>query len=544
MAQLVLRRKWKRPPTGRIVLEEQHPLAAGLVLLVDWRRGAADVIRGPAPSTSYAGQVAATKGGEARPLTAEGHEFGYGPIAAEWTLMSFAQLGAARSALISQCSSDASKPQTYLCGNTDAGFGQTAGSLAFGRGLNAAETALITAPGAIDADPHAYLGLHSSQGVSELWRDGAKFASAAKSAAMSGADRRIRIEGIYTFSGWHSSANLHILDAVWAVGLLPELAQAVTENPWQIFRRDPERRYFGAGGSTSQDLAGSGTATASGSADLAAQIAVAGVGVSLASGSASLTGSKPLAASGAATATGTAAPAIAIALSALGLSVSSGTAALSSAASGSLAASGGATAGGSAALAANVTISASGLAQAAASAGLSAAVLLAGAGAAQAAGNGALAAQLRLAASGAAQAGGSAALQGSAAGQLSGYGQVVASGSAVLTLDVRLAATGGAQAGGSGALSSGSTAPLAASGGAAAGGSGVIAASISLTAAGFVQAMGAGYLVVQVPLSASGGAAAAGAAGLVDLDALVLIESARFAVRSARVTRFEVRRWA
>ena len=231
-----------------------------------------------------------------------------------------------------------------------------------------------------------------------------------------------------------------------------------------------------ASGGTSQDLAGSGAATASGTASLAAQIALAGVGVSLASG--------------------TATPKIDIALSALGLAVSSGSATLSGAAAGSLAASGAATASGSAALAANVTISATGLAQAAAAAGLSAAVLLAGAGAAAAAGNAALAVQLQALAQGAAQAGGSATVSGSAAGELSGYGQASASGAALLTLDVRLAAAGSAGASGSGTLQEYGTA-------------------VNLTAAGFVQAMGAGVLKIDIALAAIGAGRASGAALLV-----------------------------
>lgn len=253
---------------------------------------------------------------------------------------------------------------------------------------------------------------------------------------------------------------------------------------------------LGAGGST-QDLAGSGAATASGTATPSAQVAIAGVGVSLAGG--------------------TAQTAAAIALSAIGLTVASGTGALSSSASGSLAASGAATAGGSAATVANVTISASGLAQAAAQAGVSAAVLLSGAGAAAAAGNAALAVQLQALAQGAAQASGSATVSGSAAGELSGYGQASASGAALLTLDVRLAAAGSGAASGSGTLSAGDAATLAASGGAAASGSGAVAASVTLTAAGFVQAMGAGMLHVQIPLSAAGGAIAAGVAALSEL---------------------------
>lgn len=516
MAQIVLRRRWKRAPVGRIVLDEQHPLAVGLALAVDWRRGAADVIRGPAPTVSYAGQVSPTKGSEARNVTAEGHEFGLGPASTEWTLLSFASLGTAKSALLSQ-SSWPNQSQTYLLANTGAGYGPEAGSFCFGSGVNAGDATLLKATSAIDADPRAYLGLHRADGIEEIWWDGANRGSRSKAVTLNQTDARIRIEGIYTYTGWYSGSNLHILDLVWAVGLRPELAQAVTENPWQIFRRDPVKRYFGASIGTSQDLAASGAATATGTATAAAQIALAGVGVSLASGSATVAASRPIAASGASSASGTATPTIDIVLSALGLTVASGTAALSSNASGSLAATGSATAGGSAAAVANVTISASGLAQAAAQAGLAASVLLAGAGAAAAAGNAALAVQLQALAQGSAQASGTATLQGSTAGQLSASGQATAGGTAVLTLDVRLQAAGGAQAGGSVTLSAGDAATLAASGGASASGAGTIAAQVTLTGAGFVQAMGAGVLSIEIPLQAIGGAIAIGTATLSEL---------------------------
>lgn len=319
-------------------------------------------------------------------------------------------------------------------------------------------------------------------------------------------------------------------------------------NPWTMFRADPIRVYSLPSSGTEQALAASGSATATGSTQLAASIALAGVGVALAGGSGTLSGaqSAPLAATGTAAASGTAAPRIDIALSALGLSIATGTATLDAATAGSLAASGSASASGSAAAAANVTISAAGLAQAAAAAGLSAQVLLAGAGAAAAAGNAALAAQLRAAATGGAQASGTATITGSAAGQLTAGGSAQALGSAALVVSVRLAAAGSAAATGAGAVDAGTSQALAGSGQAGATGAAQVVAEVVLTGAGFVQAMGVGYLVVQVDLAGAGAAVADGAAAAVDAGALVLISVARWRVDAAG-RRFTVdaagRRW-
>lgn len=315
-----------------------------------------------------------------------------------------------------------------------------------------------------------------------------------------------------------------------SVALESERALALSEDFSQLFVADPIRIISLPSGGTTQDLAAAGSATATGAATPAAQVALAGVGVSLATGTASATGSAPLTATGAATASGSAAPSVQIALSALGLAVASGTAALSGAASGELAAGGQASAQGAAALVANVTVAASGLAQAAASAGLSAAVLLAGAGAAAAGGNAALAAELHLLAAGAAQASGSATVTGYTGGQLAAGGQAQALGSAALVLDVRLAAAGAATATGSATLDSGSTQAIAASGGAQAVGTGQISAQVVLTGAGFVQAMGAGQLAIQVPLQAAGSATATGSATAIDGEALVLIYNPAFEV--------------
>lgn len=261
----------------------------------------------------------------------------------------------------------------------------------------------------------------------------------------------------------------YIGGAAWARALRQSEAAALSENPWQIFRPRTRRIFVsqGAGGSTLNALA-SGQSQASGTAQLAAQVALAGIGVAVAGGQAAATVAVPLAAAG-----------IAVA-------------------------------GGQANARATVAITAAGLAQAAASAGLSASVLLAGAGAAQAAGNGHLTALLEMLAAGAAEASGSAQLSGGAQGDISASGQASAGGAGVLTVTVSLSAAGVSQASGTASGSAGSPGDVSAAGGAVADGSANITATVLLTAAGFVQAMGAGELVTTVSLAATGGALATG----------------------------------
>lgn len=253
--------------------------------------------------------------------------------------------------------------------------------------------------------------------------------------------------------------------------------------PWQVFPL-AQRAVFISVASGGSAISASGQSSASGSASLAAQVALAAVGVSVAGGGA--------------------APAVSVPLSAAGLSVASG----------------------SANTQATVTISAAGLAQAAAQAGLSASVLLAGAGAAQAAGNAALAAQLNALAVGAAQASGTANLSGGAAGSISATGQAQAGGSALLNITVTLNATGSSQSSGSANLSGGAPGQVAASGGAQAGGSAQIKATVSISAAGYAQAMASGQLSIQIPLSAFGGAISAGSAHLVDVGGSLILTRA------------------
>ncbi len=268
-------------------------------------------------------------------------------------------------------------------------------------------------------------------------------------------------------------------------------ALAILQNPWQIFEDEEDYVFVpAAGGGSTLNASASGGSVASGSANLAAQIALAGVGVSVAGGSANAGASVPLSAAGIATATGSATPA------------------------------------------ATITINASGLAQAAGSAGLSASVLLAGAGAAQAAGNATLAAQLNALAAGAAQAGGSANLSGGAPGELNASGQAQASGSAVLSVTIGLQASGAAQAGGSASGSASAPGQVSASGGAAAGGAATWSVTASITAAGFVQSMGAGQLTISVNLVAMGAAVASGAANLGQPGAGLESDS-KFIIRAA-----------
>ncbi len=223
---------------------------------------------------------------------------------------------------------------------------------------------------------------------------------------------------------------------------------------------------------TTGSISAGGSDTVSGSANLAAQVALAGIGVSVVGG--------------------TAGAAVAVPLSAAGIAISSGTSNESAA----------------------VTISAAALAEAAGQAGLSPSVLLAAAGAAQSSGNSALAAQLQLMASGAGQASGSANLSAQSGGQISASGGDVASGAAVLSVTVRLQAAGSDVVSGSATGSVTSPGQLAAIGAGQADGTAQWATLVNVTAAGFVQAMAAGAFSVDFPLAADGTVRAAGQARL------------------------------
>ena len=272
---------------------------------------------------------------------------------------------------------------------------------------------------------------------------------------------------VATTSTWDLNNNLvgvfngadqaSLLLGFYCEGVVPKsLRDALSSNPWQIFSAPASRIWLPSAGGGILAANASGTDTASGSASLAAQVALAGIGVSIAGGSANAGFSIPL--------------------SAAGISITGGSA------NGRVA----------------VTISAAGLAQAAGQAGLSAAVLMQAAGAAQAAGNATLATQLNALASGAAQAGGSANLSGGAPGALSATGGDTASGSAVLSVTVQLQATGSDTASGSANLTGGAPGQISASGGAQAGGSATVKVTVNLTATGFIQAMGAGQLTLQI----------------------------------------------
>jgi hypothetical protein len=276
----------------------------------------------------------------------------------------------------------------------------------------------------------------------------------------------------------YDGANITYARRLTAAGVLAQRdltandAIRLAENPWQIFSPRTRRIFVsqGASGGSTLNAAASGQSQASGTAQLAAQVALAGIGVAVAGGQANAT--------------------VAVPLTAAGIAVADGAA--------------GATA--------SVSVTAAGLAQAAASAGLSASVLLAGAGAAQAAGNGHLTALLEMLAAGAAEASGSAQLSGGAQGDLSASGQASAGGAGVLTVTVSLSAAGVAQASGTASGSAGSPGDVSAAGGAVADGSATWSAVLQLTAPGFVQAMGAGALSVDVSLVAAGAGQASGQA--------------------------------
>lgn len=290
-----------------------------------------------------------------------------------------------------------------------------------------------------------------------------------------------------------------VLDG-WAAS--PAELQALSANPWQIFRARRRAIYvdMGAGGG-SLPASASGGAQAGGSAAPSVQVALAGVGVALAGGTAGITAAVPL--------------------SAAGFSV------VSAAANPS----------------ATVTLSAAGLAQAAAAAGISASVLLQASGAAQASGNATLAAHLSMLASGAAQAAGSATATLTGAGQIAAAGSAHADGAAALVVSVSLTAAGTSSASGAATLTGGSAGAVSASGAAQATGIGTVQVAVSLTASGFVQAMGAGAFAVQIPLAAIGSATATGSATLHDLAAVALVKDKRFAVgrrRNFAVTRRRV----
>lgn len=297
MAAIHIPRRHLIQPQGRLQVDWGSPLCDRLALCTSYGGDRAQPIVGPAATTNTIGDNAVSRAGVGSKIVSEGHEFNFGPASTEWTLLSLAALGTAKSALLSQANNP-TQSQTYLLANTGSGFAPEAGSFCFGSGINAGDATLLKATSAIDADPRAYLGLHRADGAEEIWWDGTNRGSRSKTVTLNQADARIRIEGIYTYSGWYSGSNLHILDLVWAVGLRPELAQAVTENPWQIFRRDPIRFYsLPAAGQTSGTL----SALETGSDAFASSGAVIVAGTL----SAQETGSDTLSASGAVTVSGT-----------------------------------------------------------------------------------------------------------------------------------------------------------------------------------------------------------------------------------------------
>lgn len=229
-------------PQGRIELDWCNPICSQIALCVVHGGSRSQPIFGPLPTANRLGDYAVCREGVGSLFTSEGHEFNFGPASTEWTLLSFAALGTGKSALLSQANWP-NQSQTYLLGNTGTGFGPEVGSFCFGSGSNAGDATLLKASSAIDADPRAYLGLHRADGIEEIWWDGAIKGTRSKTVTLNQTDARIRIEGIYTYSGWYSGSNLHLMDVVWARGVTQDEARAITAAPWQLFRADPVRFY-------------------------------------------------------------------------------------------------------------------------------------------------------------------------------------------------------------------------------------------------------------------------------------------------------------
>ena len=309
-------------------------------------------------------------------------------------------------------------------------------------------------------------------------------------------------------------------------------AKGISTNPWQIFKGSQNIALLKALAGASSNISASGAGVASGSANLATQVALAAVGVSLVSGSASPSVAIPLSAAGISVAAGSASAKATVNISAAGLAQAAASAGLS--ADVLRQAAGAAQAAGNATLAVQLNALAAGAAQAAGSANLAGGALgaisatgqaqaagnatpaaqlnaLAG-GAAQAAGNATLAAQFNAVAAGGAQASGSANLAGGALGAISATGQAQSAGSAVLSITIQLQATGAAQAAGTAAGNASAPGALSAAGQAAAAGWGTISTLVTLTAAGFVHAMGAGSFSASIPLAAAGTSVAGGSA--------------------------------
>ena len=484
MANIIIpsRRIWTRQPQQAVAIDWSNPLTHGLADVIDLRIIPRSLILGT-PASVFGSSLAygrPTKNGLSFDNTQS-----YGGVyfqradgayaTAEQTHLTIGQYdvssgfyagyfctadGSGASASMSLQSAAGADVLVYPGGNTYAGV----------------EAALLGAGQLV-------LALASKPGATDIYKNGVLIGSGSNSPDVKTTSRLV-IFGERAALTAYSVKGKQLLHLFFNKKLSAAQIAALSENPWQIFRPQPRRLFFDAavgGGNLSASATGGGIAT--GTAALAAQVALASVGVSTASGSAALAASVPL--------------------SAVGLSVASGSAAPS----------------------ATVTISASGLAQAAGQAGLSASVLAQAAGAALASGNATLAAQLNALATGAAQAGGSANLSGGAAGSLSASGAAIAAGTAVLSVTVGLQAAGSALASGTATGSANAPGQVSATGGAAAGGSGVMSARVSITAAGFVQAMGQGAFSATVPLSAFGVVTASGYAHLTVDNGVVMVRA-------------------
>jgi len=342
----------------------------------------------------------------------------------------------------------------------------------------------------------------------------------------------------FAYIGAYSGAAFDyvLMTAFWKRAISDGEIRRYTDNPWQIFR--PRRRVtffdLGAGGGSTLNALASGQSQASGTAQLAAQVALAGIGVAVAGGQANAAVAVPLAAAGIAVAGGQANARATVAITAAGLAQAAGQAGLSAAVLAQAA--GAAQAAGNAQLAAQLQALASGAAQASGAANLSGGApgVLSAAGTAEASGAAVLTVTVNLAATGNAQAGGAAAGQLLAAGSLAAFGQAVAGGAAWPSLQVNLAASGGAQSGGQASATLSAADQITAIGSAQASGQATLSITATLTAAGFALAMGAGGLSIEIPLAAFGTAQAGGSAGLVDVPDYIPVAPLRLAAGCQR----------
>ena len=254
-------------------------------------------------------------------------------------------------------------------------------------------------------------------------------------------------------------AQIGILSIRWKRKLGEPEVRAISENPWQIFKRRSRRIWVGgvAGGDITLAAAAASQATASASLTTAIPITAAALGIG----------------------TATASLSTAIPLSGVAASVASG----------------------SGALTAQVRLSADALAQAVSAAALSSGIILTAAAVAQAAAAGTLSSAIQLIANAAAQASAPASLTAGSSG-LAANAQASASASAALTIQIQLSAAALAQAAASASLTAASSG-LSAAASTSASAQGNITTQIKLSAAALAEAIAVGGLTARIDLAAN-----------------------------------------